>query len=141
MISYELKKWFQILPFVALLAGCIHTARFDQRAYETAIDLKVDSMVLTEKSAEPYTNHVAEAKSIAVRVRKAHEYAKGIPDNETTVEQWVLVADPNGGGIVGYINDWKEAGQFSEFEVEESVPMIGKQFDAIIELEAAKLKE
>ena len=131
-----------VCAFVALfVGGCVSTARFDQRAYETTIDLKVDSLVLVEKSIEPYTYHVAETESIVVRVRKAYEYAKGIPDNGTTVEQWALVADPNGGGIVGYLHDWKEAGAFSEFEVEESLAMIAKQFDAIIELEAAKLKE
>ncbi|MEI6892640.1 MAG: hypothetical protein V5783_10765, partial [Pontiella sp.] len=96
---------------------------------------------LAERSVEHYTNHIAEAESILVQVRKAHEYAKGIPDNEMTVAQWELVADPSGGGIVGYIGDWKEVGQFAEFEVEESLPMLGKQFDELIALEAAKLKK
>jgi hypothetical protein len=36
---------------------------------------------------------VAEAQSILVRVRKAQEYAKGIPNNEKTVAQWALLTD------------------------------------------------
>jgi len=84
-MNAELKKWIWVFPLVALLSGCVHTARFDQRAYETAIDLKVDALVLAEQSVEPYTNHASSAESIVVRVRKAHEYAKGIPDNGTTV--------------------------------------------------------
>lgn len=137
-----MKKTVNILTLICslLVAGCVSTARFDQRAYETAVGLKVDSLVLVEQSVEPYTNYVAEARSILVRVRKAQEYAKGIPNNEKTVAQWALVADPEGGGIVGYISDWKEAGAFAEFEVEESLSMITAQFDAIIALEGAKLK-
>lgn len=137
-------KWMRgilVAVCVLVLSGCITTARFDQRAYEATVDLKVDSLVLAEQSTEPYTNHVAEAESIVIRVRKAQEYAKGIPNNDKTVAQWALVADPEGGGIVGYIEDWKEAEQFAEFEVEESLLLLAQQFDDIIALEAAKLKE
>ncbi|MBN2684825.1 MAG: hypothetical protein JXR40_06060 [Pontiellaceae bacterium] len=94
----------------------------------------------SSRSSRLRTN-VAEAKSIVVRVRKAQAYAKGIPNNDKTVAQWALVADPQGGGIAGYINDWKDAGEFSAFEVEESLPDIKQQFDAIIGLEAAKLEK
>ncbi len=135
-------KKLGILAFASLLlAGCVTTARFDQRAYETAVDLKVDSLVLVEQSVEHYTNHIAECEAVLLRVCKAHEYAKGIPNNDKTVMQWTLVADPQGGGIAGVIADWKEVGMFDEFEVEESLPMIESNFDAIIELEAAKLKK
>jgi len=124
-----------------ILAGCITTARFDQRAYETAADLKADSLVLVEQSVDHYTNHVAACDAVLLRVRKAHEYAKGIPNNDKSVLLWAKLNDPELGSLAGYIADWKEAGMFSEFEVEESLPLIGTQFDAIIELEAAKLKK
>lgn len=124
-----------------LLSGCVTTARFDQRAYETAVDLKVDSLVLIEQSVDHYTNHVAECDAVLLRVRKAHEYAKGIPNNDKTVLLWAKLNDPEQGSLAGYIADWKAAGMFGAFEVEESVPMIGTQFDAIIELEAAKLEK
>jgi hypothetical protein len=39
---------------------------------------------------------VAEAQSILVRVRKAREYAKGIPNNEKTAAQWALLTDLSG---------------------------------------------
>jgi outer membrane murein-binding lipoprotein Lpp len=142
-VEVEMKRTVGLLAVICslLVAGCISTAPFDQRAYETAVDLKVDSLVLVEQSVEPYTNHVKEAQTILLRVRKAQEYAKGIPDNDKTVAQWALVADPEGGGIAGYIKDWKEVGQFEEFEVDESKAMIESQFDAIIRLESAKLKK
>ena len=124
-----------------LLAGCVSTAPFDQRAYETAIDLKVDSLVLVEQSIEHYTNHVAECAAVLIRARKAHEYAKGIPDNEKTEELWEKINDADQGSLAGYIKDWKEVGRFGEFEVEESIPLIENQFDAIIDLEAAKIRK
>jgi hypothetical protein len=123
-----------------VLAGCISTARFDQRAYETAVELKVDSLVLMERSINHYTNHVMEVEAILLRARKAHEYAKGIPNNDRTVSLWVKLNDVNQGSLAGYLKDWKDVGQFAEFEVEESIPLIENNFDAIIELETAKLK-
>ena len=126
---------------VLLLAGCVTTARFDQRAYETAVDLKVDSLVLVEQSVDHYTNHVAECEAVLLRVRKAHEYAKGIPNNDKTALLWAKLNDPEQGSLAGYVADWKAAGMFGDFEVEESIPLLGTQFDAIIELEAAKLKK
>ena len=139
-----MKKRLEVLTVVfgvLLLVGCVTTARFDQRAYEMTIDLKVDSLVLVEQSVGHYTNHVAACEAVLLRVRKAHEYAKGIPNNDKTILLWATLNDPEQGSLAGTIADWKAAGMFSGFEVEESVPLIGTQFDAIIELEAAKLQK
>ncbi len=54
------------------------------------MNLKVDSLVLAEQSIEPYVNHEAEAQSILVRVRKAQEYAKGIPNNLNTRNRFFI---------------------------------------------------
>lgn len=124
-----------------LVAGCITTARFDQRAYETAVDLKVDSLVLVEQSVNPYTNHVAEAEALLLRIRKAYEYANGKPDNEETVAQWALMADPDKNLMAGFVNRWKSKGQMKAVMVDNIKPSIAEAYDAIIELEAAKLKE
>jgi hypothetical protein len=124
-----------------LLAGCVTTAPFDQRAYENTIDLKVDSLVLVEQSVEPFTNHVSEAESLLIRIRKAHEYAKGKPDNEETVAQWALMADPDKNLMAGFIKRWKLKGKMKLIMVDDIKPGIAEAYDTIIELEAAKLEQ
>ena len=124
-----------------LLAGCVTTARFDQRAYETAVDLKVDSLVLVEQSVDHYTNHVAECDTVLLRVRKAHEYAKFKPNNEESVAQWALMGDPNKNLLAGFVKRWEKKGRMKPVMVENIKPGIAEAYDAIIELEAAKLTE
>jgi hypothetical protein len=124
-----------------ILAGCVTTAPFDQRAYETTIDLKIDSLVLIEQSSEHYTNHVAEAEALQIRIRKAHEYAKGKPDNDETVAQWALMADPDKNLMAGFMKRWESKGQMKPLMVENIKPGIAEAYDAIIELEAAKLED
>ena len=124
-----------------LLAGCTTTAPFDQRAYETAIDLKVDSLVLIEQSVGHYTNHVADAETLLIRIRKAHEYAKGKPNNDETGAQWALMADPDRKLMGGFIKRWESKGQMKPIMVKNIKPSIAEAYDAIIELEAAKLEK
>lgn len=124
-----------------LLVGCVTTDPFDQRAYETTIDLKVDSLVLVERSTDHYTNHVAEAEALLIRIRKAHEYAKGKPDNDETVAQWSLMADPNRKLMTGFVKRWESKGKMKASMVENIKPGIAEAYDTIIELEAAKLEK
>lgn len=124
-----------------LLAGCVSTALFDQRAYETTIDLKVDSLVLVERSIEHYTNHVAVAEALLIRIRKAHEYAKGKPNNDETVAQWSLMADPDRKLMAGFIKRWESKGEMKAIMVENIKPGIAEAYDTIIDLEAAKLEK
>lgn len=124
-----------------LLTGCIQTSRFDQRAYETAIELKVDSLVLIEQSIDHYTNHVSEAESLLIRIRKAHEYANGKPNNDEAVAQWALMVDPDKKLIAGFVKRWESKGKMKSIMIENIKPGISEAYDAIIGLEAAKLEE
>lgn len=124
-----------------LLSGCVSTAPFDQRAYETAIDLKVDSLVLIEQSTEQYPNHVVEAGALLIQIRKAYEYAKGKPYNDETVEQWKRMADPSKNLMAGFIKRWESKGKMKAIMADNIKPGIAEAYDAIIELEAAKLEQ
>jgi hypothetical protein len=124
-----------------LITGCISTAPFDQEAYQTAVDLKVDSLRLMDQASESYTNHTAEADSLMLRVHKAYEYAKGKPGNDETVAQWAKMMDPKDKLMAGFIADWEAKGQIKKSMIDNKKPMMAEAYDTIIDLESAKLKK
>ena len=134
-------KLLGIFAGLLLLTACVSTAPFDQRAYETAIDLKVDSLVLIEQSSEHYTSHIVEAEALLIQIRKAHEYAKGKPNNTETVAQWELMADRDKNLMGGFIKRWESKGKMKTIMTENIKPGIAEAYDTIIELEAAKLEQ
>jgi hypothetical protein len=51
------------------------------------------------------------------------------------------MADPDKNLMAGFIKRWEEKGQMKEIMVKNIKPNIAEAYDAIIELEAAKLEE
>ena len=106
-----------------------------------SVNLKVDSMNLMAKAAEPYTGHVIDIENLATQVNKAYEYEKGRPKNEITVKMWEKLKDPNKDLLGGYFRLWKQKGILSQAFIDEKGIQIGKAFDEIIGLESGKIKK
>lgn len=134
-------KRLMVVCMGLMLTGCVSTAPFDQHAYETAVDLKVDSLALVDEANEPYKNHGAEAQSILRRIRKAGEYAKWKPHNDETVAQWSRMANPKAHLMAGFIARWKSKGSIKPVMIANIKPGIAAAYNAIIELEAAKIRK
>ena len=57
-------------------------SKFNATAYEQATSLKVESLALMETATEPYSSHAADVRALRERLQKAHEFAKGRPQND-----------------------------------------------------------
>ena len=126
---------------VLFLSGCVHTARFDGRALENAIDLKVESLAVMDRATEPYSNHVARVEDLKLGLEKAMEYARWIPNNEYTVAQWELLASPTNNLLGGFLVKWEAKSSLSPALVRGKKKQVVRAFDEMIRLESGKIQE
>jgi hypothetical protein len=119
--------------------GCNYIAPYNQHAYEQTTSLKVEALSLVAKANEPYSDHEKEIAQFKLKMLKAHEYARGIPRNSDATEQWAILVNPAGKSMFGFLDFWEKNNRMSEIFTEEYKKEINKHFNAIIELEAAKM--
>jgi hypothetical protein len=144
-INVSVKSVSTVLSLFALLFGATIAcgpliSPFDHTAYEYAISLKVESLALMDKAAEPYVNHEREVKDLMLQVEKAYEYAKGRPKNEITAKQWEILKDPDRNLLGGFMKYWREKNQVSNVFIKEAKGLVADAFDMISGLESKKLK-
>jgi hypothetical protein len=125
---------------VSVLASCIHIAAFSETEYQYAITLKVESLALLSKAAEPYASHRAEVTKLRVDLEKAFEYAAGRPNNEASAAQWSVLRDPTKNLLGGFLKRWEDDNTLNKTLIDEKRLQIGKAFDAISALESGKPK-
>lgn len=123
-----------------LVGGCNLIAPYNQKSYEDATMLKVESLSLIDKSSEPYADHEEAAERLKLKIRQAYEYAKGIPNNSDAAKQWGILAASERNSVVGFLEFWQQNTTVSEYFRNEVKSQIAKHFDAIIGLEGAKIK-
>jgi hypothetical protein len=114
---------------------------FDQASYSQVISLKVDALALMDKSSDDYSSHLADINALQLELDKAIEYDKHRPNNLITNEQWVLLSNPEGHLLGGFLLKWKKDGKESSAYVTDKKKQIGDSFDQIAELEIKKLKQ
>lgn len=124
----------------AAIAGCQSISPFNEYAYEHDTSLKVDAIALVNKSNESYSQHSTEVAALEAHCLKEYEYAKGLPKNEDTANQWKIITDPNGDSLFAYFELWKSEGQVSPAEAKDASDQLSKHFDQIIQLESGKVK-
>lgn len=128
-----------LVTSLLVLATCApRIAWYSPAAYANAVDLKVETRALALQAAEPYTGHAAQVEALLLKMEKAHEYARGIPDNALAARQWEIIRSPEGSLAGGFFRLWRERGQLEPAFVAEKVRQIDLAFDQIIGLEAAK---
>jgi hypothetical protein len=131
-----------LLLFAAIaISGCAPTiSQFNETAYQQAVQLKVQSLVLVNKATEPYADHADIAETLRQDLETAYEYAKGRPDNELSTRQWEIMIDPERNLMGGLLKRWEEEGTLSPVFVREFRGVISDAFDTIIGLESGKIK-
>lgn len=126
---------------LAFLSSCApRTARFDERAFDRAVSLKVESNSLFEQATEPFVIHEKEVRALDLELRKAAEYARGRPDNEYTAKQWEILLDQERDLLGGALKRWKLESQLSAAFVKAKSKQIAAAFDEIIGLESRKIR-
>lgn len=139
-LSSRTRLLFAVLLVSGLLPACTPSiAPFSARAYEMAVDIKVDAIRVMERAEEPFDRHRSRVESLQVRMQKAAEYAKGRPRNEHSSKQWELMNDPEGFLLGGFLARWQSEDSLSYGFIVEAGSLIEEGFDAIIGLESGKL--
>ncbi len=96
-----------MLSLLLCIAGCAPSiAPFSSRAYEQAVDLKIDTLRLIERAEEPYGKHSSRIEALQIRLLKAREYARGRPHNDITTRQWEIMVDSEGFMAGGFLSRW-----------------------------------
>jgi hypothetical protein len=130
-----------LLLAVSMLAACSRTiSPYSPRAYEQATSLKVESLALMDEATEPFAEHAESVRQLRIKLEKAHEFAKGRPQNAITARQWELLIDPTGNLLGGFLTRWEEQRTLSSSFVGEAKKIVRDAFNTIIELESGKRK-
>ena len=129
---------FIIIGVVCL--GCATISPYSEIAYQQATSLKVDSLALMAKATEPYAQHQAEVEALRLKIDKAYEYAKGLPNNAITTSQWEILKAPDRHLLGGFLEFWRTKSTLSATYIADKQRQVGAAFDQIIGLESGKIK-
>jgi len=130
---------FMAIVSVFLISCAPVISPYSQRAYENATSLKPQTIALMEKATTPYSKNIDEIDKLVLELEKAYEYAKGLPWNEVSAEQWRTLITQEDGLLFGdFLNAWKEQGTVSQVYIAGAIEDISYSFDTIICLEISK---
>jgi hypothetical protein len=122
-----------------LLLGCgTTTAPFDQTTQLNDEQLKVQTLALVDKSGTKFTASQAAVTALTAKYDAAASAAAAIPKNEAVTAAWGIIRGPQSGSAVEYFNTWKQRGAIRPAIRAEKKAQIGRHFDYLICLEAAK---
>lgn len=125
-----------------ILSGCANlVSNFDQNTYDSASNLKVESMALAAKADQPVIYHTQEISQLQAKLtaQLAYEEGKG-KSNKISYEQWKILVSPDNYLLGALLKEWSEGKPLSTPYVKEKTEQIGKAFDEILKLEGAKTK-
>ena len=125
---------------LALLASCTSISPFTPKAYEQATSLKAEALVIMDKATQPFSDNKQTVEALKLNLEKAYEYAKGIPKNEETTNQWAIIKDPSRNSLGGFLARWENKQTLSKDFIQEAKGLVSDGFDTIIELESGKRK-
>jgi hypothetical protein len=133
------RVWLAQIALVFLLAGCgTTTAPFDPAMQQNAEQLKVQTLALIDKSGNRFTASQNEVTALVARYDSAASAAASVEKNEAVVAAWGVIRGPQSGSAVEYFNTWKQRGAMRPAIRAEKKAQIGRHFDYLICLEAAK---
>ena len=124
-----------------IIIGCSPLiAKFDNVAYQQTISIKVDALALLDKAGTPYKDNETAINALMSQAKKAQEYAKGIPKNNLTTEQWDIMLSPKHNLLGGVIEKWKKESKLNKSFINNVKVQIEQGFNNIIDLELGKNK-
>jgi hypothetical protein len=132
---FALRPW----PLFILLFACAPLiGPHSPTAYENATSLKAATLALMDKAAEPYADHAVSVDALMVEIDKAYEFVKGVPANNLSSQQWMILKKPDGDLLGKFFLRWKERGTLAPEFIGEFKALVAGAFDEIICLEANK---
>jgi hypothetical protein len=131
--------WLTQCAIMFLLLGCgTTTAPFDPATQLNVEQLKVQTLALIDKSGTKFTANQAAVAALTAKYDAAASAAAAIPKNEAVTAAWGIIRGPQSGSAVEYFNTWKQRGVMRPAIRVEKKTQIGRHFDYLICLEAAK---
>ena len=131
--------WFAQFALLFLLLGCgTTTAPFDPAVQQNAEQLKVQTLALIDKSGNKFTASQKDVTALVARIDAAASAAAGVAMNEPVTVAWGVIRGPQSGSAVEYFNTWKQRSAMRPAIRAEKKAQIGRHFDYLICLEAAK---
>jgi hypothetical protein len=135
-LSGQLRRVLSIAGAAWLLAGCAGVG-FDATGYQSAVQLKYETLSLLDNSTARYAAHKPAADALVAKYAIAAEHAGRGVGNDPIVQQWAAIRDPRGSSAGNAIELWKKAplrpGQRAERK-----RAVAAHFDHLICLEQAK---
>jgi hypothetical protein len=138
--SRKCSYWILFLA-IGLLSCNPRIAYYNDTAYTNAISLKVETASLMNKANTPYQKNQDEIDAVKMKMLKATEYARWIPNNNETIEQWNILNDTAGGLFGNFITFWKREDTLGHVYIQEAIKQNEKAFDKIILLESKKIHQ
>jgi hypothetical protein len=127
------------LAFSLILWSCTSISVFSPEAYKQAVDLKVETLELMSFATSPFDDNEESVTYLETELRKAYEFSKGRPDNETSTRQWETLINSDGNLLGGFLKRWEEEEKLSQMFVTEMQMLVSDAFDTIIGLESGKI--
>ena len=145
----QLRKWPDLfcsaLFSLVFVCGCAtpQISPYDAVSYKEATACKVDALALIQKAADLPAPHQSEIDAMKSRLQKDIEYENGKgASNQKTIDQWKLLADPNGHLVGGFLVRWiTDNKSESPAFIAATTTNVSRTFDAIIQLENQKIKQ
>ena len=120
------------------LGSCKLITPYDPISYMNATNLKVDSLALLDRAADPASEHAVEIEETRINLLKAFEYERGKELNTLTAEQWRLMVSESDALMGEFIVRWKSEGPQTQALIDGTRKNVSKGFDEIIRLERRK---
>ncbi len=137
----EVRRHALTILAVLLLAACDPLfASFSPEAYKNATSLKARSLSLIDRSGTPYSSLADQVETLMTDIDAAYEYSNGLPNNEISAQQWIIMRSPEEGLMGDFVAFWKENSTTRPFYREEKKKQVAQGFDYIICLEVNKQK-
>jgi hypothetical protein len=140
MLTRTVQQVVMWLAALAFLSACSPIAAFSQPAYEQATSMKVEALAIMERATEPYVDHGQSVEALKINAEKAHEYARGRPENEETAQLREIIEDPSRNPLGGSLGRWEREGTLGVIFIQEAKCIVSDGFDAVIELGSGKRK-
>lgn len=131
------KRYIALAIAGLILTGC-GTVTFDPGQYQTAVQLKYETLSLLDRTGERYAARRIDADSLLSRYASAADAAGKQPGNEQVIEMWQAIRDPLGGSAGTAIQLWKDKGPLKPGARAERKRLIASHFDRLICLESSK---
>jgi len=129
-----------IYCWVFLLYSCASTALYDQQSFDKAINAKVETLSLINKSNEDYAEHEGKVDDLLLELQKIYEYDKRRSNNQLTTRMWDVMLDENRNLVAGYFKKWKTGGPQNQVFIDEVAIQLEQAFDLLLDFESAKNK-